>query len=203
TVGAYYYAADSRMGGRISISGGLVPGGGVAALPDGNRAAITEFLFDDPVDSDSISGFAHAAVTLTPDLTFTAGLRYTEESKDYTFVRLDTNGGPHPVLSSLNGVTGSYEGDRVDYRLALDYKWSDNFLTYLQWSTGFKGGGINPRPFFPDQVMPLDKETLAAYELGFKSELADRRIRLNAAAFLNKYDDLQLGLLECPAPATP
>src|SRR5690606_29449080 len=103
----------------------------------------------------------------------------------------------------LNGVTGSDDGDRLDYRLALDYKWTDNFLTYAQWSTGFKGGGINPRPFFPDQVLPLDQETLSAYELGFKSELADRRIRLNAAVFLNEYDDLQLGLVQCPAPATP
>lgn len=203
TVGAFYYTSSSRMGGRISIAGGLVPGGGLALLPDGNRATIAEFLFDDPVDAESISGFAHAAVRITPALKLTGGVRYTEESKDYTFVRLATDGGPHPVLGPLNGVTGSYEGDRVDYRVALDYAWTDNLLTYVQWSTGFKGGGINPRPFFPDQVLPLNPETLSAYEIGFKSELANRRVRLNAAAFLNEYDDLQLGLVQCPPPATP
>ena len=46
-------------------------------------------------------------------------------------------------------------------------------MTYAQVSTGFKGGGINPRPFNPAQVLPFGPETLTAYEVGFKSDLLD------------------------------
>jgi iron complex outermembrane receptor protein len=71
-------------------------------------------------------------------------------------------------------------------------------MAYAQVSTGFKGGGIGPRPFVPEQVQPFGAETLTAYEIGFKSDLFDRVVRLNAAAFLSKYKDIQLTLLSCP-----
>jgi iron complex outermembrane receptor protein len=49
-------------------------------------------------------------------------------------------------------------------------------------------------------------ETLTAYEVGLKTQLFDRRVRFNTAAFFNKYNDMILGLSNCPfagAPATP
>ena len=72
-------------------------------------------------------------------------------------------------------------------------------MTYLQYSTGFKGGGVNPRPFFVQQALPFGPETLEAFEAGFKSDFFDRRVRLNIAAFLSKYKDMQLGLGNCTA----
>ena len=39
------------------------------------------------------------------------------------------------------------------------------------------------------------------YEIGFKSEFADGRVRLNGAAFLMKYKDMQQDL-DVPAPGT-
>ena len=44
----------------------------------------------------------------------------------------------------------------------------------LEVSTGFKGGGIGPRPFNPAQVQPFGPETLTNYELGLKTDLFDR-----------------------------
>ena len=43
-------------------------------------------------------------------------------------------------------------------------------MTDISASTGFKGGGINPRPFFPTQVQPFKPESLNAYEIGAKSD---------------------------------
>jgi len=203
TVGGFYYDSKSNIAGHINVSGGLVPGGGVAALPNGDRVNISEFLFDDPVNSDSKSGFGHLVLHPTEALSITGGIRYTKESKDYTFVRLAPTGAPHPTLGPLNGFRSSFSGDRWDYRLAADYKVTEDLLIYGQTSTGFKGGGVNPRPFFPNQAVPFGQETLTAYEAGFKSQLFDRKLRLNAAAFYNKYKDIQLGLLTCPAPQTP
>jgi iron complex outermembrane receptor protein len=73
-------------------------------------------------------------------------------------------------------------------------------MTYAQYSTGFKGGGINPRPFFVTQALPHGPETLEAWEIGFKSDLLDRRVRLNAAVFWNNYSDILVTVSNCPLP---
>jgi iron complex outermembrane receptor protein len=202
TIGGFYYDAKSRLAGHINVSGGLVVGGGAAILPSGNHANLAEFLFDDPVNSTSKSGFAHIVLHPTGNLNITGGVRYTKEAKDYTFTRLAPDGSPSPTLAPLNGYRGVYSGDRWDYRIAVDYKLSNSVLLYAQTSTGFKGGGINPRPFFVNQAVPFGQETLTAYEAGFKSELFDHAVRLNVAGFHNLYRDIQLGLLTCPAPQT-
>jgi iron complex outermembrane recepter protein len=131
-------------------------------------------------------------------LDIAAGGRYTKEVKRYTFERTSPTGGPAFFLGSLSGLTSEYSGTKVDYRADVDYKWTPNFMTYIEYSTGFKGGGINPRPFSPAQVSPFDKETIDAAEIGFKSSLFDNHMRLNASAFFNKYDNIQLTLLACP-----
>ena len=80
----------------------------------------------------------------------------------------------------------------------VDYQWTDDFMTYLQASTGYKGGGINPRPFYVSQELAFNPETLTTYEFGFKSDFADNRMRFNVAAFFNKYEDIILRLNLCP-----
>ena len=67
---------------------------------------------------------------------------------------------------------------------------------YTSWNRGVKGGGYNA-PFFPltvdytDEVMTYDPETLDAFEVGFKSTLADGRVRLNGAVYYYDYQDYQ------------
>ncbi|WP_255504926.1 TonB-dependent receptor [Novosphingobium sp. EMRT-2] len=110
-------------------------------------------------------------------------------------------------LAPLNGLSREFSGSRVDYRLGAQYHLTDAIMGYAQFSTGFKGGGINPRPFFPAQALPHNPETLKAYEIGLKSEFLDHRVRLNASAFINKYNDILVTVSNCPVavgvPAAP
>ncbi|MGI4876514.1 MAG: TonB-dependent receptor [Janthinobacterium lividum] len=161
-------------------------------------AGLTPFDGDDPVPATTKAVFAHASYHLTTDLTLTGGIRYTDESKDYTFSRLSPDGTLHPLLGGLTGVTGHYANSRVDYRANAQYQFTPDVMAYAQFSTGFKGGGINPRPFFPTQVQPFNPETIKSYEIGLKTELFDRKVRLNLAGFLSQYNDIQLALLSCP-----
>lgn len=55
----------------------------------------------------------------------------------------------------------------------------------------------NPRPFYVSQEMSFNPETLTTYEVGFKSDFAENRIRLNVAALYNKYEDVILRLNQC------
>jgi len=46
-------------------------------------------------------------------------------------------------------------------------------------------------------------EKLTAYEVGAKSVLLDRRLRLNLALFVNRYGDIQTTLMQCPHDPGP
>jgi iron complex outermembrane receptor protein len=166
------------------------------------RYSALRFEQNDPVKADSKAVFAQIAWTPLPRLTLNGGLRYTEESKTYTYVRRSPEGGvAPPALAPLDGLTGDYSGHRVDYRANAQYSFTDTVMGYAQISTGFKGGGVNPRPFFSQQVQPFGPETLTAYEIGAKSDLFDRKLRLNLAAFFSKYKGIQLSLGNCTAIA--
>ena len=157
------------------------------------------FVSGDPVPAHSRAVFAHAAYDLTDALTVTGGIRYTKEDKDYTFRRRDRYGNLlGGQYTALDGKTGNYKGDHVDYRGNVAYRIASNINVYVQYSTGFKGGGVNPRPYSASQVLPFDPEKLATWEIGAKSDLFDRRVRLNLAAYTSRYDDIQLTLNSCP-----
>lgn len=162
------------------------------------------FVSSDPVPAFTKAVFAHVGWDLTERLTLTGGIRYTEEGKDYTYSRLSRTGqllGGQNAL--LHNQTGTYRGDRVDYRAAVQYELTDDVMAYGQFSTGFKGGGVNPRPFAVTQIQPFGAETLETWEVGLKTDLFDRLLRFNIAAFTSKYNDIQLILNRCPQFTPP
>ncbi|HEY1126017.1 MAG TPA: TonB-dependent receptor [Sphingobium sp.] len=167
----------------------------------------------DTTPSTTKALFGTLTVHPTEAFSITGGIRYTKDKKDYTYFRRNPDGSipnsttcpPGPpsfgssncLLAGIYNITGSFAGDRWDWRIVADYRFSNAFLAYASVSTGFKGGGVNPRPFVADQRLPFNPETLTTYEVGFKSDLFDRKVRLNGAAFLNKYDNIILAKVRC------
>jgi iron complex outermembrane receptor protein len=143
--------------------------------------------------------FAHNDIALTDALRLTLGLRYTDEEKHYT-------GGTTPLAGDHSSNPFFPDGtvcvptclvDTVlKYReptgkLGLDYRF-DNVLTYASASRGYKSGGVTG--FYVTDVgakAPYSPEFINAYELGFKSNWADNRLRFNGALFYYDYRDLQ------------
>ncbi len=163
-----------------------------------------QFQGDDPINADSKAAFATLILHPTPNMNITGGIRYTEEHKDYTFQRRNLDGttplSPDPFgLGPLHDLTAVYDGDRVDWRISADYRFSPEVLAYVTASTGFKGGGVTARPFIPQHALQgsFGPETVTSYEGGLKTDLLDNRVRLNIAAFYNKYTDVQLPLSDC------
>jgi iron complex outermembrane recepter protein len=175
TTGAFYYNGRGYNGGRVD-------------------ASTVDFLTGDVAISNSLSGFIHTVYHITEPFSVSAGVRYTHEKKDFTYSSLSPTDPtqPAPLVGAINGQRGHYSGSRPDYRLNASYQWTPALMTYATFSTGFKGGGVNPRPFDASQVVPFGQEKIQAYELGLKSELLDRRVRLNLSAFYNDYKDIQL-----------
>jgi len=184
TLGGYYFEAETTYSNRVSFPYIGVPG--------------YDFLGDDPVNSRTAAAFAHIELHPTDRLTITGGLRYTDDKKTYHYTRTNPDGSENSAVGNLDGESGTYQGDRVDYRIGADYDLTDDVMVYVQRSTGFKGGGVNPRPYLPSQVQPFDSETVTANEIGIKTQLFDRKMRFNVSAFYNKYKDIQLMLISCP-----
>jgi iron complex outermembrane receptor protein len=62
-------------------------------------------------------------------------------------------------------------------------------MGYISDDRGFKSGVYNLLSY---AAAPVSPETLDAYQLGIKSELAEHRVRLNAAVFYYNYKNIQV-----------
>ncbi|MBO9575051.1 MAG: TonB-dependent receptor [Sphingobium sp.] len=219
-----HHAFTSEIRLNFQMADGAVEGtvGGFYLDQEGTYTARVDLNYVGPATIDFLHGpdttpsttkalFGTATWHLTEAASITGGIRYTKDKKDYTYFRRNPDGtrpdaacavgglfgAPNCLLAGIYGITGSFKGDRWDWRVVGDYRFSDSFLAYASVSTGFKGGGVNPRPFVADQRLPFNPETLTTYEIGFKSDFLDRKVRLNGAAFLNKYSNIILAKVRC------
>ncbi|WP_028311458.1 TonB-dependent receptor [Derxia gummosa] len=142
-------------------------------------------------DTRSYAVYGQAGWRLTPALNLTAGLRYTYEKKDfdYTHYRLDAG-------QNITGIDFAAQDSRswtsTTPRLGLDYQWTPDLNQYAYVARGFKAGGYDNRaPTLASATNPFAPETVTTWETGLKSDWLDRRLRVNAAVFLNDYRDLQ------------
>jgi iron complex outermembrane receptor protein len=175
TVGAFYYQGDFTSAQQVSIPA-------FAAGP---------FLVNglNNTESENISGFAHAVFDVTDALSLTAGVRYSEDTKDEQFD------------NTIVRTTGSASDSHFDWKLGIDYRFTDGFMLYASAATGYRPQAFNPRPFQITQFVPVDGEEATSYELGFKADLFDRRLRTNVAVFYIDYNQriLPVGGTECIA----
>lgn len=201
TVGAYYLTSDQDLDGFVNAQAVRAPPPPplAANYPDG--ADILFFLTDDKAKREKQSLFANATYHIIDGLNLTLGLRYSNNTFNYTQRRVDPQGfnpripAPTPkpqFMLPILGKAPEQSTERLDYRIALDYQLFDSMMVYGQVATGFKDGGINPTATSPTTQTPFNEEKLKAYELGIKSNYFDRRLRLNAAVFHSDYTDLQL-----------
>ena len=93
-------------------------------------------------------------------------------------------------------VTDSHTWTQPTYRAIYSHQFNKDVFGYFNFSHGFKAGGYNDQvgtggtPITADEKKPTDPEKANSFELGVKSELWDRRIRLNEALFYVRYIDL-------------
>jgi iron complex outermembrane receptor protein len=73
----------------------------------------------------------------------------------------------------------------------FDHHFTPDNMAYVSISRGFKSGNIGTT-----SLVAFQPETITAYEIGMKSDLLERRLRLNAAAYYYDYKDLQLSSFE-------
>jgi len=142
------------------------------------------FTFPPPVTvnhtNEAWALFGQVGYQITDKVRVTGGLRYTDDQKDF-FVRSGAAPQPRSV------------GDKqFDWDISIFGDVSDDASVYAKIANSFRGPTIQGRDvafFSPPSV--AQSENITSYEVGFKSELADRRVRLNGAAYYYTVEDPQ------------
>ena len=136
--------------------------------------------------TQSVAPFAQLGWTFLEDNELTLGVRYTEETRDFTgsVLSMENNG-----KTGFTSTESSIDLYRTTYRVALDHNFSKDTIAYVSVNTGVKSGGFNIlNPANPG----YRPENLTDYETGFKTELLDNRLRLNSSAFYYDYKNIQV-----------
>lgn len=148
----------------------------------------------------SWAAFSQATFDVTDRLSVTAGLRYTDEEKDFTPDQYITAVHVPPQILPLPPGTPllphtkeTISASEVTPLITASFEWTPDAMTYLSYSEGFKSGGFTQRVFPPEASIPtFEPEYVQVYELGFKVTALADRLRVNGAAFHTVYDDLQV-----------
>lgn len=148
-------------------------------------------------DVRTIAVYLHADYDLTNAVTLVGGVRYENEER-----RLRDLGTFAVATGPLNFANGTVDGtleDRdlesnpVTGKFAVEVTPVEDLLLYASYSRGFKSGGFTAyNTLNPNALDPFRPENLNAYEVGFKSTLAEGAITLNGAAFYYDYTDQQV-----------
>lgn len=150
--------------------------------------------------SDTAALFGQGTYAFDPQWSLTAGLRGSWEKKKFHNVQSSTQ---LPLFLAV--IDASFERDvsSISPMLALTYKATPDVNFYGSVSQGFKSGGFNTGPVASPAQLPdtiYDDESLWNYEIGAKTDWFNKRLRLNVAAFLIDYKDLQAFKYEEVAP---
>jgi len=200
-VGLYYSAHNSEEDTWVFRSDPAVAGG------NGIGPGIL-------IDSEyrNISVYGQIDYDLTSSLSLTAGMQYTDDKlkgrtqkwvclpgqhngptfkgtwtydRDYRFDNcLD-------ISASLFDSTPTQKLSELGWKTGLAWQYNERIMIYGNISEGFKGGGYDNRAL-DNGSSPVDPEFLTAFEIGFKSDLLSETLRLNAAAYLYNWKDLQI-----------
>lgn len=136
-------------------------------------------------DNETWAVFGQANYDLSEQSTLTGGLRYTDDKKT-----LDG------VFAFGDVFEEAVDGNRISWDVALNHAVDEYVSFYGRVASAFRAPTIQGRDiaFFGSPSIATE-ETILSFEVGFKAILADRRMRLNAAAFYYTVNDIQLSAI--------
>lgn len=142
----------------------------------------------------SYSGYSQATFHVVPEGTnITLGLRYTSDHVKGHGTQLIQIPGVGTFPAGATPAESFYDQsvvfNRLTYKVAVDHRFGSNLMGYVSFSRGYKSGTFNTLPL---AAPPSRPEIVDAYEVGVKSDLLDRRVRLNLAVFQNNIKNPQV-----------
>ncbi len=182
--------------------------------------------YDNRQTTKDYAGYLNLDWAFNDKLSLQLGGRFTNETKDFSqFVENDVGTTIFLPVDPITGVvdtsntsvpakdcsslqdTGRYfscttKANEFSPRVSINMQWTPDIFEYLQWSRGFRSGGVNGRPVSVAEISDYKPEHLDSTELGLKTMFFDHRLRLNTALFYDQYKDIQVLLTEGAAVIT-
>ncbi len=159
------------------------------------------------IGTKSHAAYVQASLSVTDALSFTGGLRYTDDTKTFSSRTQNSFSGniaqclvpiivrPNPAICF--GTFAPLKSSKLNYLASVELKASDDIFVYARTATGYRGGGYNLRGSINPIVGPLGTftpvapENVTNYEVGLKTEFFDRHLRINIAAFYDQFKNIQ------------
>jgi len=161
------------------------------------------------VETRSYATYFNGSFDVTSRLTAGFGVRFSSEDKDVNWLLDGSNSGVFGIGSTgmdpfnanpaimATPLINSRRDEHISPSANLIFALDDSSNIYARYSSGYKSGGfnldyINAAEIAANQGLEFDKETVDAYEIGYKGSLLDGRLRLNLAGFYSTYQDYQV-----------
>jgi iron complex outermembrane recepter protein len=177
-VGLYYFHEKYYGNLPVTLQADLAPSLGLpigATINLGQRAKINNY-----------AAFLDLDYRLSDLLSVNIGMRYNYEDNKYREIFSLA-----PVVPEFEGSFSS-KGGKFIPKVALKLDLAEDVQSYIQWSRGYKSGGVN-LPAGSGQLLPLYRpEEINSFEVGVKSQFLDRTVTLNVAGWYYDYKDLQI-----------
>ena len=150
-------------------------------------------------DTESWALFTSVDFRPTDRWSLKGGLRYTTDEKEFSVERPD----PTFQTPTAGPIRASTDADLVTWDLSANYEATETVNFYGRAGTGFRAPSIQGRILFcadfqggtnpaTNCVSIADEEEVLSFEVGMKSELLDRKLRLNLALYEFTVDGQQL-----------
>jgi iron complex outermembrane receptor protein len=154
-------------------------------------------LKNSATNGQTLSGYGQVLWSFLPEWELTAGARYTRETKNSYLVQPYVN----PFLTGLYADNGRLSADQffrnVSPEVTLNWKPTAATTLYAAYRSGYKSGGFSNSS--NDIVggagvkdLTFQPETAAGAEVGIKSTLLDRTLRVNADLYHYRFTNLQV-----------
>ena len=134
--------------------------------------------------------------------TITAGIRYTQEEKDFFAAqsylvplaqsRLPVEQWAINAAGELDVFDDSTDWSETTPKIGVDYRLNNDVMFYASYSEGFHSGGYFGRnQNAQDFANTYEPEFAESWEVGMKAQFFDNRVQLNLAAFYNDFEGKQ------------
>jgi outer membrane receptor protein involved in Fe transport len=218
-IGASYFEEEGTQ--RVAYAGeevqalscvGFLPYG-CDQLPEGVQTYYYESEYTNGAENDATSVFADFSWAVTERLELTAGLRWTEQSREATYV---SNLPDSQYFATLGIETDLFLGrvfnsegetlyaetdeDVLLPRLSVRYDITDTANVFATWSKGQRPEVVEVSS---GEAETTDPEKVTNYEIGIKGSLADDRLDYTVAVYHQDYDDFRVSILNAGGQYIP
>ncbi len=147
-------------------------------------------------NAKSWAAFGNVKYAVTPDFKLTAGLRYTDDKKDFDAARTQ-----HPFLPNIATVTTNPKSTNWSWDLGANYNLTQATSVFARVATGYRAPSIQGRVlFFDASAVPVgtspvsvaNSEKVLSVEAGFKADLLDNTARVSGTVFKYRVKDMQV-----------